>query len=314
MIPILVMVNVITFVLFFSINSPDDIARAQLGNKHISMQQITDWKITHGYNLPLFYNVKEQGIERVVQTLFFQKTLKLFIFDFGVSDAGRPIGQDISHRMWPSFILALPSLIIGLLVNISFALLLIYFRQTYLETTGLIICIILMSISPLFYIISGQYLIAKTFQLLPISGYEPNFAAWRYILLPVIIGVISGIGMGGRWYRTIFLEEANKDYVKTARAKGLSELKILFGHILKNGMLPILTGVVILIPSLFLGSLLLESFFGIPGLGSYTIDAINQQDFSIVRVMVFLGALLYVIGLLLTDISYSIADPRIRLS
>lgn len=286
MFPILIAVNVITFLLFFSINSPDDIARAHLGDKYITAAQLNDWKAAHGYNLPLFYNDNETGISHISQTLFFQKSIRLFTFNFGLSDSGRLIGHDIQKRMWPSFALALPTLLIGLFVNITFALLMIYFKASYIENTGLVLCIVLMSISPLFYIISGQYLIAKVFQLLPISGYEPGFQAWRYLLLPVVIGVISGIGTGTRWYRIIFLEEMNKDYVKTARAKGLSSLAILFKHVVRNGMLPILTGVVVIIPSLFLGNLLLESFFGIPGLGSYTIDAIGQQDFAIIRTMV----------------------------
>jgi peptide/nickel transport system permease protein len=136
----------------------------------------------------------------------------------------------------------------------------------------------------------------------------------KFVILPVTIGVIGGIGAGSRWYRTLFLEEIGKDYVRTARAKGLRESTVLFGHVLKNGMIPILTGAVVVIPSLFLGSLVMESFFGIPGLGSYTIDAIQAQDFAVVRSMVFLGAVLYIVGLLLTDISYTLVDPRVRLS
>ena len=151
--------------------------------------------------------------------------------------------------------------------------------------------------------------------LVPISGYDDGgLNTIRFLILPVLIGVIGGIGSGTRWYRTIFLEEMGKDYVRTARAKGLSELKVLFRHVLKNAMIPILTGVVVVIPTLFMGSLLLESFFGIPGLGSYTIDAIRNQDFAVVRAMVFLGSVLYILGLLLTDISYTLVDPRIRLN
>ena len=125
----------------------------------------------------------------------------------------------------------------------------------------------------------------------------------------MIIGVISGIGSGTRWYRTIFLEEINKDYVRTARSKGLSEQLVLFKHVLRNALIPILTGVVVVLPMLFMGSLLVESFFGIPGLGSYTIDAINRQDFAIVRSMVYLGSVLYIIGLLLTDIFIYVSRP-----
>jgi peptide/nickel transport system permease protein len=126
--------------------------------------------------------------------------------------------------------------------------------------------------------------------------------------------VTAGIGAGARWYRTLFLEEAGQDYVRTARAKGLSEIAILFRHILPNALIPILTGVVVLVPILFMGSLVMESFFGIPGLGSYMLDAIRSQDFAIVRAMVFIGSILYICGLLLTDISYTWADPRVRLS
>jgi peptide/nickel transport system permease protein len=169
-----------------------------------------------------------------------------------------------------------------------------------------------MSISGLFYIIGGQYLIGKLLNIVPISGYDGGTDALKFLVLPVIIGVVSGIGASTRWYRTIFIEEINKDYVRTARAKGLSEPRVLFRHVLQNAMIPILTGVVVVIPLLFMGSLVAEAFFGIPGLGSYTIDAINSQDFAVVRAMVFLGSVLYIIGLILTDISYTLVDPRVR--
>jgi peptide/nickel transport system permease protein len=170
-----------------------------------------------------------------------------------------------------------------------------------------------MSISSLFYIIGGQYLISKLLHLVPISGYAQGYEAIKFLVLPVIISVIYGIGSGTRWYRSLFLEEIEKDYVKTAKSKGLSESAVLFNHVFKNALIPILTGVVVILPLLFLGSLIVESFFGIPGLGSYTIDAIQSQDFAIVRAMVFLGTILYIFGLILTDISYTFVDPRVRL-
>jgi len=172
----------------------------------------------------------------------------------------------------------------------------------------------MMSISSLFYIIGGQYLISKLWHLVPISGFADGVDALKFLVLPVAIGVIGGIGTGSRWYRTLFLEEMGKDYVRTARAKGLAESVVMFRHVLKNAMIPILTGVVVVIPLLFMGSLIVESFFGIPGLGSYTLDAIQSQDFAVVRVMVFIGSVLYILGLLLTDISYTLVDPRVRLN
>jgi peptide/nickel transport system permease protein len=314
LIPVLIGVNLITFLLFFVVNTPDDIARAQLGDKRINQAAVQNWKEEHGYNKPLFFNDQATGIKKITDTLFVKKSLILFTFHFGNSDSGRNIGYDISQRMWPSLYIAVPVLLLGLLINITFAMLIAFFRHTYVDLTGVIICIIMMSISGLFYIISGQFLIAKILMLVPISGFAGGVQAIKFVALPVLIGVIGGIGAGTRWYRTIFLEEMGKDYVRTARAKGLAEFQVLFKHILKNALIPIVTGVVVIIPFLFLGSLIMESFFGIPGLGSYTIDAIRQQDFSIVRAMVFLGTILYCLGLLLTDIAYTIVDPRIRLT
>ena len=313
LLPILLMVNLLTFVLFFVVNSPDDMARAQLGNKHVTDAAIAAWKAARGYDLPLLWNTAASGWESITQTIFWQKSLQLMVFNFGVSDAGRAIGADMSQRALPSLMLALPSFVLGLLVNIVLALVLVMFRGQWLDKAGLVFTVVLMSISGLFFIIGGQYVFAKLWHWFPISGYEPDADMWRFLLLPVMLGVIAGVGSGVRWYRSILLEEADKDFTRTARAKGLSQWQVMRRHVLPNGMLPILTGVVAVLPLLFMGSLLMESFFGIPGLGSYTIDAINSQDFAIVRAMVYLGAVLYVVGLLLTDLAYAAADPRVRL-
>lgn len=312
-IPILIGVNVLTFVLFFVVNTPDDMARMHLGMKHVTPEAVEKWKEDRGYNKPLLINSDAEGAGIISDTIFYEKSVGLFTFKFGRSDEGRDIAHDISQRMWPSLAIALPVFLVGLLTNITLSMLLAFFRATYIDIAGVITGVVLMSISGLFYIISGQYLVSKLWHLVPISGFDMGPNAIKFLILPVIIGVIGGIGSGTRWYRTIFLEEINKDYVRTARAKGLSELRVLFRHVLKNAMIPILTGVVAVIPLLFMGSLITESFFGIPGLGSYTIDAIQKQDFSIVRAMVFLGTVLYIIGLILTDISYTLVDPRIRL-
>lgn len=312
MIPILIGVNVITFFLFFMVNTPDDMARIHLGQKYVTQDAMNTWKEKHGYDKPLFYNNEEKGIiNQLTQTIFYQKSIKLFAFDFGYSDGGRDIRFDVYQRMFPSLYIAVPSLILGLLLHITFALIIVFFRGTYLDVSGVFVCVILMSISGMFYIIAGQYLMAKLLKLVPISGFS-YISPVKFIILPIVISAIAGLGAQSRWYRTLFLEEINKDYVRTARAKGLSESMVLLKHVLGNAMIPILTGVVSLLPLLFLGSLITESFFAIPGLGSYTIDAIQQQDFAIVRSMVFLGSFLFIIGLILTDISYTLVDPRIK--
>jgi peptide/nickel transport system permease protein len=312
-IPILIGVNLLTFTLFFVVNSPDDMAVSQLGEKYVTPEAIQAWKQKNGYDLPLFYNAQGVDAGVVTETIFFSKSLKLFAFDFGRSESGRDITTDVSIRMWPSLAVALPTFVVGIWVNICVALLVVMFHATRLDRWVVFTFVALMSVSYLFYIIGGQYLVARVWKLVPISGFHTDGQVWKFLLLPVLIGVVAGIGSGARWYRTLFLEEANQDYVRTARAKGASEIRILFRHILPNALIPILTGVVVLIPSLFMGGLLIESFFSIPGLGSYMLDAIKSQDFAIVRSMVFLGSILYIIGLILTDISYTWADPRVRL-
>ena len=310
--PILIGVNFVTFALFFVVNTPDDMARMQLGVKRVSAEAIARWKSERGYDMPLFINTEAAGSGVLTETIFFTKSARMFVGDFGRAEDGRDISREITSRMGPSLAIALPTFILGLWVTVSLALLLAFFRATPLDFWGVVLCVAMMSISGLFYIIGGQFLISKLWRLAPISGYSAGLDAWKFLILPVVIGVISGIGSSTRWYRTIFLEEINKDYVRTARAKGLSELTVLFRHVLRNALIPILTGVVVVIPLLFMGSLLTESFFGIPGLGSYTIDAIQAQDFSVVRAMVFIGSVLYIAGLILTDISYTLVDPRIR--
>ncbi|HEX2649571.1 MAG TPA: ABC transporter permease [Burkholderiales bacterium] len=313
-VPILIGVNLITFALFFVVNTPDDMARMQLGARRVTPEAVEKWKEERGYNLPLLWNDKAQGLQKATQTIFFQKSVRLFVLDFGYSEDKRDIATEIRTRMWPSLSLAIPVFLVGLAVCISFALLMAFFRATYLDVWGVVACVAMMSISTLFYIIGGQFIASKLWHLVPISGYAGGLDAARFLILPVLIGIVSGIGASSRWYRTLFLEEINRDYVRTARAKGLAESVVMFRHVLRNALIPILTGVVVVIPLLFLGSLLSESFFGIPGLGSYTIDAIAAQDFAVVRSMVFIGSVLYIVGLILTDISYTAVDPRIRLS
>jgi len=426
-VPILVGVNLITFLLFFFVNTPEDMARVHLGTKRITAEEISRWKRLREYHLPYFYNdgwteagvrqvsgepaeltlpVRAEGsyrirvevsvpvsgktlriepradpatdiepsvpleggawtadlgaagprvyelrvrtrdpddpthplrlvmtpsreapmtvvrvdvleeltaLERVTETIFWKKSVKFLAFRFGKSDDGRDIGTEIRRRILPSVAVTVPIFLIGIFVNITVAMTFALYRGTYLDFWGVIASVILLSISILFFVIGGQWLLGTALRLVPVSGYDTGVYALKFVVMPVAIGVLGGIGSGVRWYRTIFLEEMEKDYVRTARAKGLPESVVLFKHALKNALIPILTGVVVTIPFLFIGSLVLESFFSIPGMGSFTLEAIQRQDFAIVQAMVFLGSALYIVGLILTDISYTLADPRIRL-
>jgi len=311
-IPIVLGVNILTAVLFFYINTPDDMARQILGAKNLTPEAVENWKRDHGYDLPTFINAEEEGLSALTQTVFFQKSVPLLWFDFGRSDRNNiDIGGEIRKRMWPSLAISVPTFTAAVVINLFFAMILAYYRGTYLDLSGVVVCVMMMSISALFYIISGQYILGKVLRLFPISGYDTGIHSLKFMVLPVVIGVAGSTGAGIRFYRTVFLEETGKDYIRTARAKGLSEGKVLFKHALKNAMIPVLTNVVVSIPFLFYGSLIMETFFAIPGLGSFTIDAIQSQDFAIVRSMVYLGSILYIAGLILTDISYTLVDPRV---
>jgi peptide/nickel transport system permease protein len=310
---ILVGVNLLTFTLFFAVNSPDNIARLNIGAKRVSQDAIEKWKAERGYDKPLWFNARAEGMGRFTQTIFHDRSLRLFTLDFGASDSGRDIRTELAARIPPSLALAGPMLLLTVLVGIGFALLLVFFRATYLDFWGTVLCVVLMSISSLFYIIIAQWLFGKTLRLVPLSGYAAGLDLLKFLALPLLVGIVYQLGSEARLFRAMLLEEAGKDYVRTARSKGLAEPAVLFGHVLRNAWLPIITHVGALLPYAFLGSIVFESFFGIPGLGTWVVEAIGAQDFAIVHTMVFIGSALYILAYLATDIAYTFVDPRVRL-
>ena len=311
---ILIGVNLLTFTLFFAVNSPDNIARLNIGGKRVSADAIEKWKAERGYNKPLWFNRDADGAEKIKETIFYDRSLRLFTLDFGTSDSGRQIRHEIGTRIVASLALAGPMLLLTVLVGITFSLLLVFFRASYLDFWGTVLCVVMMSISSLFYIIMAQWFFGKTLKLVPLSGFVPGLDLFKFLALPIIVGIIFQLGSEARLFRAMLLEESNRDYVRTARSKGLSEAVVLFRHVLRNTWLPVLTHVSALLPYAFLGSIVFESFFGIPGLGTYVIEAISGQDFAIVHVMVFLGSLLYILAYLATDVAYTFVDPRVRLA
>jgi peptide/nickel transport system permease protein len=313
---ILIGVNLITFVLFFTVNTPDDMARLNIGGKRVTPEQIEKWKVERGYDKPLLINTAAAGTDRFTQTVFWDRSVSLFLFDFGRADndSAGDIGYQIRQRMGISLQLTVPLFLLGLLASVVFALWLVMFRGTPIDFWGGVLCVVMMSISSLFYIIVGQYLFSRLAKLAPISGYANGLDAIRFLVLPIGLMLVASLAGQARFYRTLFLEEAGKDYVRTARAKGLSESRVLARHVLRNAMLPIITSAGGSLPYLFMGGLVTESFFGIPGLGAYTIEAISSQDFAIVRTMVFLGSVLYIVSNILIDLAYTWADPRVRMN
>jgi peptide/nickel transport system permease protein len=289
------------FVLFFLYAAPEDMARRAIGEK-APQEVIEQWIVNHGYDRPW----PEQLVDHYRSML---------TFDFGRSDADdTPIAERLRRGVGPSLVVTVPIFAVGLLISIALSLFVAYFRETYIDRTGVLLCVMAMSVSIVLYIVGGQYLVGKLLRWFPLSGFDPSpEVVARFLALPWVIGIVNGLGSDVRFYRTVFVEETGRDYVRTARAKGAGDGRIMVRHVLRNALIPILTHVVVAIPLLFVGSLLLESFFGIPGLGSITVDAIHGNDFSTLRAIVFLGALLFVLAQILTDLSYTLVDPRVRL-
>ena len=272
-------------------------------------------------SLPIFFHSEGGSLEISVLELR-RKTLsfldsqfafylhQIIHFDFGISSyTNQRISQMLKDGILPSLSLTIPIFLIGIVLSVCISLICAFFRNTWLDRTIVFIAVILMSVNYLVWIVAGQYILGFRLRLFPIWGYE----SWKYLLLPVLIAVVHGLGTNVRFYRTVMLDEMYRDYVRTAFAKGLSPASVLFKHVLKNALIPILTNVIIAIPFLYTGSLLLEYFFGIPGLGNMSINAINASDIDVVRSIVFIGAVLYVIANLMTDVFYALVDPRVKL-
>lgn len=312
-IPILFGVMLITFLLFFIVQPPEARARMMLGEKApLSVRQ--HWLHDHGYDKPTFLNTRPG--ERFYDSLFINQMKQLVTFDFGVSDkTGLPIARTFADGVVPSLCLTLPAFIAGFIMAVGLALYQVFIRHSALDRFGIFLCVACMSLPPMIYMFVGQSFLALQLPYFPAYGFDlRGWQTAKFLFLPVSLMVIMNLGYDVRLYRTIFLEEITQDYVRTAQAKGVSQSRLLFVHVLKNGMISLITLVVAHLPLLIMGSLLMENFFGIPGLGNALFHAIQLGDAAMVNAFVYLGAILYIVGLILTDICYAFADPRIRLS
>jgi peptide/nickel transport system permease protein len=291
----------VLYVLFFLYAEPRDMAMRALGEK-APPEVLERWVTEHGYDRPWPEQLRDHY-------------LSMLTFDFGRSDADDVlIARRLREGAGPSLSFTVPTFVLGLGLGIALSLFVAYFRETYIDRAGVVLAVFAMSVSVLLYIIGGQFLIGKVLNWFPISGFDPDPRVLpRFIALPIFIGVLAGVGGDVRFYRTVFVEETSRDYVRTARAKGCGDGRVMARHVLRNALIPILTRVVTAIPFLFTGSLLIESFFGIPGLGALTVEAIQGNDFSTLRVMVYIGALLFILFQIVTDFTYTLADPRVRL-
>ena len=295
--PTLFGVALIVFVLFNLVGG--DPTYQMLG-RHATAQQIAELRHEYGFDQPKYIQ-------------FAQYLKQIVTFDYGRSYATKqPISEMILDGIGPSLSLMLPAFFLTTMLAVSMGLLVSYFRGRWIDKLTMILCVFGMSVSMLAYILFGQYFFAYKLGWFPISGFETGWPdRIQYLMMPMVIFVMVSLGYDVRFYRTAILEEVSQDYIRTARAKGLSEPRIFFKHVLKNSMVPILTNIVIEIPLLILGAFLLESFFGIPGLGSITIDAVHNSDFPVIKAMTILDAMLFIVGNLMTDIMYTWVDPRV---
>ncbi len=300
MIPILFGVTLVTFVLF---NVAGGDPAAQAAGRYATAEQIATMRTQMGLDQPLIHQ-------------YFDLVRQIFTMDFGRSwSSKQAISNLILDGVGPSLTVTLPGFIISLLITIPLSLLVAHKRGSIFDKAVLVSCLAMTAISSVVYVIAGQYFLAYKQSFFPISGWDPSFdGRWHYAALPIIIMVVLSLGSYILFFRTVFLDEIFQDYVRTARSKGLSDSTILFKHVLRNALVPIITLVVLQIPFLIVGSLLIESFFGIPGLGGLIFQAIQEADFPVIKAMTIISAILYMIFQLISDILYALVDPKIRLS
>jgi peptide/nickel transport system permease protein len=298
MVPVLFGVALLVFVLFNAVG--EDPVRVALG-QHATPASIADLRAQWGLDKPL----PRQFLDFLVQ---------IATFDYGRSyDTGQKLSEMFAAGAPVSLLLTIPPFLIGLIVNVSLGLLIAYYRGSWLDRIATGLFVMAMSISYLVYIIGLQYFLSFKWGWFPINGYSEGAEAIRYVALPWIIIVLVSMGPDVRLFRTIFLDETQADYVRTARAKGVGELRLLFGHVLKNAMIPIVTYTAMAVPFLILGAFLMERYFSLPGIGDLMITVINNGDFPVLKGLTMLIAIAYSGVVLLTDLVYAWVDPRVSL-
>ena len=303
-IPVLLGVTLLMFILF---NVVGWNAASMMLGRHASAGEIAALNAQLGLYGPKWLNVEAARYGpwwQLFDSQFFRYLKQTFTGDFGRSFASnQKISGLILDGLVPSLVLAVPIFLFEVVVAIAIALVAAYYRNTWIDRSIVTLSVVGLSV------IAGQYAVAYRLKWFPIWGFE----SVRYLSLPVLIGIVSGLGYQVRFYRTVMLDEIYQDYVRTAFAKGNGERSVLFKHVLKNAMIPVLTNSVLTVAFLYTGNLLLETFFGIPGLGYLSVEAINSTDLPVLKATVFVGSIVYVLFSLVTDICYALVDPRIKL-
>ncbi len=314
LIPILFGIILITFLLFRVVGG-DPVDR--IAGRYATREQKVQLRRQLGFDRPLWPRpgLLFRGDWRAfADNQLFHHFRDTLTFNFGRSEQyRRRIIDMIKDGAVPSLSITVPAFLIGLFLQITIAMICAFKNGRRLDRLIMVSSLIGLSFPYLALIILGQNYLAGKLGWFPIYGYPDHFnlTVIQFTALPVLLGVLAGLGGGVRFYRTVILDETQADYVRTARAKGLGESVVMFRHVLKNSLIPVITQLVIVIPFLFLGSLLLERFFSIPGLGFMLVDAVNSSDWPVVNALTFMGAIIYLGALLLTDICYALVDPRV---
>jgi peptide/nickel transport system permease protein len=298
MIPILFGITLLVFLLF-NVAGGDPAAKA--AGRYATQETIATMRA-------------EMGLDRPLMTQYFDLLRQISNFDLGRSwSSHQQISSTLVAGLGPTLTVMLSGFVLSLLLSVPLALFVAHRRNTRVDKLIMIACLAGISISSLAYVLVGQYIFSYKFGWFPIQGWDPSFTGrWQFAALPILIFVLLSLGSDILFYRTVFIEELFQDYVRTARSKGLSEWKVMTKHVLRNGLVPIITMIAIQLPFLLVGSLLIESFYGIPGLGGITYIAIQEADFPVIKAMTIVGALLYMIVQLVSDILYGLVDPKIR--
>ena len=299
-IPVVTGVLLLTFFLF---NVAGGDMSIEIAGKNADAETIAEIRHEYGWDKPLILSWDSQFIDH------FKKALT---FRFGRARDRELVIDKIKRGIGPSLALTIPMFFGVVVISVSLALIVAFVRGTMWDFSVVLICVAGMSLPYLSFILFGQYFPAYKWGWFPVY-YSPDMSPAQYIALPVLIGITAGLGSSLRFYRTVMLDEMQSDYVRTAFAKGLTTRKVLFKHVLKNAMIPIITRVVLAIPFLFLGSLLLERFFGIPGIGYLMVEAVGSRDYPVINAMTYISAVLFVFFNLLTAVWYALVDPRVSL-
>ena len=305
-------VHILTFFLFFCAFSPQDLALAHLGEKGTHSDVIQSWILSRGLDKPLLWNSTATGLEHVTQTLFFEHTFSLLHFSLGETLSGEPISELVRQRIYPSLLITVPQFFFTffLSLTLSFKVFSSYHRHNG-RLFYLFLCAGL-SISPLFFLLFVQKTFAIDLKMMPMSGYDSQYP-FAFILLPNIAGILAGLSGQSRWFIGLMRQQLALKNLQIRHLEGMPSNLLIDKHLFKQSLVPIVTSMTVAIPLLITGSLLLETFFSVPGLGSLSLEALASKDIFLLRAMTIIGVSLYCVGLLMTDLLYLKVDPRIRL-